>query len=59
MWPLPYWTYVSNSIICVPSFFYVRATFLVPYILAVIAFTFFVKTARCEAVHVIEFTLLK
>jgi len=40
--------------------FDVRATFLIPYILlAVIAFTFFVKTSRCEAVHVTEFTLPK
>jgi len=39
-------------------FFYVRATFLIPYILAVIAFTFFVKTSRCKAVHVIGFLLL-
>jgi hypothetical protein len=39
--------------------FDVRATFLIPYILAVIAFTFLVKASCCEAVHVIEFTLPK
>ena len=40
--------------------FDVRATFLIPYIiLAVISLTFFVKTSRCEAVDVIEFTLSK
>ena len=39
--------------------FDMRATFLITYILAVIAFTFFVKTSRCEAVHLIEFTLPK
>jgi len=40
--------------------FDVRATFLIPYILlAVIAFTFFVSTSGCAAIHVGEFALPK
>jgi len=59
MWPFPYRTCVSNYYTRT-LVFDVRATFLIPYILlAVIAFTFFVKTSRCEAVDVIEFTLSK
>jgi hypothetical protein len=39
--------------------FHVRSTFLIHFVIAVIALTVFVKTTNCEAVHIIEFTLPK